>query len=513
MATTYNTASEAEQARRRAITDELPWAIHQRELAQTFLAFAGEDHLYVEDINRWLAFAGATGWTLDRERTVLRRGLLATAQELETAPAPPNSTSSVKNRSYEKVREVTARRHQTVNGLDGAAKFAELVTERRVATGELDSDPTLLGVRNGVVDLSTGVKRPFDRETFVTQRTPHDYDPSATCPRFERFLTEVLGEDIGVQNYLHTLVGYLMTGLTTEQQMWMFVGGGANGKSTLLSVLTKLLGASYAQQAPEAVLMAKANPGAAQSELVRLRGARMAVLTETGADQALNESRVKALIAGDMIAARALYEDFIEFTPQAKFLLATNHLPRVQGSDKGIWRRLVVVPFEAEFEVGTEPNLMASLVAELPGILAWAVRGAKAYLAQGLPPVPTAWQQATASYRGEQDVVAAFLADCTEFVLGEAVGATLLYEAYRAWSIEEGRTSVSQTDFGTRVLCRDGVSRRPMGKANRKHYVGLRLQGVAANVTTIGETSVSRTPAPPCRSLLSPDGDLSEVVS
>src|ERR1019366_1565291 len=103
------------------------------------------------------------------------------------------------------------------------------------------------------------------------------------------------------------------------------------GKSTLLRAVKAVLGYDYAQQTPEAVLLGRQASSGASSELVRLQGARCAILTETDYGQTINEERVKALVAGDDIAARALYQNFIEFTPQAKYFLATNHLPTVRG--------------------------------------------------------------------------------------------------------------------------------------------------------------------------------------
>ena len=152
--------------------------------------------------------------------------------------------------------------------------------------------------------------------------------------------------------------------------MWLLVGSGSNGKSTLLHVLQRLLG-DYVQQSAESVLLGRPSAGGATNDLVRLKGIRCALLAETAQGQCFNEERVKGLVASDTVTARGLYKEYEEFIPQAKFLLATNHLPVVRGVDEGIWRRLLVVLFKNKFEVGSDTTLVqdpsTNFQASLPG--------------------------------------------------------------------------------------------------------------------------------------------------
>ena len=403
---------------------------------------------------------------------------------------------------------------QNIGVIRGIASLVAMNSSIYCSSNDIDIDPTFIGTPNGTVNLRNGDWNAYETSQLITRRTPFIVAMDSKCRRWERFLREVLGDDPEIQNYFHQLVGYLMSGETSLQQMWLFVGNGSNGKSTLLKILQKVFGPEYAQQAPESVLTGRANPGAASPDLARLKGVRLALLAETGFGQSFNESRLKGLVAADTTTARALYSEFEEFTPQAKFVLATNHLPVVRGSDKGIWRRLVVVPFEAEFEVGSDPTLYQELVAELPGIFAWAVRGAVRWYDSNVDfTVPTAWTSATNQYRTEHDVIKGFLDQHVVLDKAAYVGATELYDNYVVWCAEDGRPALSQSEFGQRMMASGLATKERKFKANRYHYVGIGLRTVAnaENGVQLDGLFDDHSTTPPCPDFISLDGLLMEV--
>ena len=356
---------------------------------------------------------------------------------------------------------------ETDSGIKGVRRLAETDTSIHCTSDEIDSVSWAIGTPDGVVDLRSGVRLPFDRSLFITRRTRVRLQRAASCDRWQRFLREVLGDDEDIENYFQQLVGYLLTGETSEQQMWLLVGSGSNGKSTLLHVLQRLLG-DYVQQSAESVLLGRPSAGGATNDLVRLKGIRCALLAETAQGQSFNEERVKGLVASDTVTARGLYKEYEEFIPQDKFLLATNHLPVVRGVDEGIWRRLVVVHFKNKFEVGSDPTLVRDLVGELPGIFAWAVRGAVRWYDLNLDfTVPNDWSLATIRYRAEHDVIKPFVDECVNFENGLFVEATDLYETYKLWCDDDGRQALSQGEFGQRLMATGLVTKERKGKANR----------------------------------------------
>jgi putative DNA primase/helicase len=455
---------------------DLPGDLTPVDVVAALIELHGSDLRYSSSHNKWLVFDEITGWVWDRQNSCLQSLVIETLSHL-CAMQPPEGSTPYETRNFLKWRRRTCRRLMNNSGINGVIALASRGVELQVADTSIDAATDSIGTPKGVLNLRTGKVRRFDRGEIVTKRLPVSYEPTAKCRRWQRFLVEVLGSDAGVQAYFQELMGYALTGDTSEQKMWLLVGKGSNGKSTLLHAIKSSLGYDYAQQSPEAVLLGRQVSGGASSELVRLQGARCAILTETNYGQSINEERVKALVAGDAIAARALYENFIEFIPQAKYFLATNHLPTVRGSDKGIWRRLVVVPFDREFEVGADKTLTFELLSEMEGIIAWAVQGAKRwYKRGGLPTLPSEWDLATGVYRSEQDVLSAFLDECAEFASGDFIGAAELYVAYEEWSKQSGRPVMQQQEFGHRMNLVDTVQRCRRGKANRFHYAGLRLR-------------------------------------
>lgn len=422
----------------------------------------------------WFTFTAEDGWRPDPYGVAIQECVEETLDRL--AAVVPTDLSSVQGKRFPARRKAAIRKLETEAAMASIARIAGKKRPLLVRDAALDASPQLLGVSNGLLNLATGKLVRFTPGLMVTRRIPHAYEPEALCPRWERFLEEVLGQDAAVQEYIQMVIGYMLTGETTMQQMWVMTGDGSNGKSTLLRVLQEVLGPEYSQQAPESVLLGKVSQGGATSELARLKGVRLSVLTETDHGQAFNQNRVKSLVSGDAIAARKLYQEFVEFYPQAKFVLATNHLPQVVGSDDGIWRRLIVVPFNQRFAVGADPTLMTDLRDELPGILAWAVRGAVAWYARGKTlTLPDAFEASSQDYRREQDTVSAFIADATVRAADEKVTLADLFAAYQCWCDDRDLTGLDKTEFGKRVERAAGCEKRKQGKAHKVQLFGIRL--------------------------------------
>jgi len=367
-------------------------------------------------------------------------------------------------------------RLETAGAFNSILTLASKTRKVHLTANEIDSVPSLLGSPNGLIDLRTGQLCGFTRGVVVTRRTTEKHLAAHPCHRWKRFLEEVFGLEDGVQDYIQQLIGYVITGETSMEQMWLLVGDGSNGKSTFLRVLQELLGNEYAQQTPESVLLGNPTPGQASSELARLKGVRLAVLHETDKNHKLNEPRVKSLVSGDKVAARHLYRDYEEFYPQAKFFLATNHLPNVTGSDHGIWRRLVVIPFNAKFEVGIDATLRDDLRAEMPGILAWAVEGARKWYENGKQlQTPNAFMSRTDAYKAEQDSVSRFLDETTSQMDGEKVTLHEAYCTYTNWCEDEGRTPLSKSDLGERIERSGRAVKKKFGKQHKVHLFGIRF--------------------------------------
>lgn len=403
--------------------------------AERFEAFAGERFRYVHPWGAWIWYDG-TRWQRDTDGEAVRSArdtLRATAAEAGTLPDEDERESLNKH----------ALDSESASRLTAMLTLAQSLLP--VATEALDADNDLLNCANGTVDLRTGALRPHDRADRITRKSPVAYDPAAACPLWDAFLDRVLGGSAELVGFLQRAVGYSLTGHTSEQVLLLLYGIGANGKSTFLETLRALLG-DYATQADFTTFLKREGEGV-RNDLARLVGARFVSAVEAEAGKPLAEALVKQLTGGDTITARFLFREFFDFRPAFKLWLAANHKPQISGGDHGIWRRIRLVPFTVTIPEGErDPQLTAKLQRELPGILAWAVRGAVAWRAGGLGAPPEV-QAATASYRDEMDALGPFLEEAVVPAAHARVTARDLYEAYEAWCASNGERPRSQKSF------------------------------------------------------------------
>lgn len=311
------------------------------------------------------------------DRTVIRQPPPARGPDLADAEAENQAEeeeqAEAARRRVVKARRDFARRSQSRARLEAAVALAEREPGVPVRPADLDVDPWLLCARNGTVDLTTGALRPHRRGDLITRLAPADYDQNALCPLWERTLVRVLS-DPEVRAFVQRSLGYALTGSVREQCVFLWHGGGRNGKATVLEALRHALG-DYAAETPAETITAR-NGGGVPSDVARLAGARFVTARETEEGQRLAESLVKQLSGWDTVTARFLFHEWFEFTPVLKLFLATNHLPQVRGTDEGLWRRIHLVPWDQTLSPGeVDKDLPEKLRAESAGILAWAVRG------------------------------------------------------------------------------------------------------------------------------------------
>jgi putative DNA primase/helicase len=234
-----------------------------------------------------------------------------------------------------------------------------------------------------------------------------------------------------------------------EHVLAFLYGLGANGKSTALSTLHAMLG-DYATPAPRGLLF-RARGERHPTELATLHGRRFVTCSEIEDGQAFDEALVKDLTGGDPIECRRMREDFWTFTPTHKLFMAGNHKPTVRGDDEGIWRRMRLVPWTVTIpEAERDTMLSEKLRAELPGILAWAVRGCISWQAKGLE-TPRAVRDATSDYRSESDLVGQFFAEHVVFERDANMARKVLRETYETWCKENGADALGAKRFAGRL--------------------------------------------------------------
>ena len=331
----------------------------------------------------------------------------------------------------------------------------------------------LLNCPNGTLDLQTGRLLKHDRADLLTKRIEVKYDSNAECPRWLAFLNRIMDGDQELILFLQRAVGYTLTGGVAEQCLFFMLGTGRNGKSTFIETLLALLG-DYGQKAPTEMLMFKGNGGGIPNDLARLPGARLVVAAEVEQGRRLAESTVKDLTGGDTITARFLRQEFFDFTPTHKVWMYGNHKPVIKGTDEGIWRRIHLIPFAVQIPVSEQdPNLKAKLAEELPGILAWAVRGCLDWQKHGLS-VPESVKEATADYRAEMDVVSAFIEECCTTGQNHYAKWKELYAAYTDWCNVNGERAESGKRFGNTLTERGYKADNGTGNVAIRWGLGLK---------------------------------------
>ncbi len=382
----------------------------------------GKDFGYVPPWGRYLVYDG-TRWRVDDNGAVRRMGKDTVRSIYAEAKDAPDD-------ARRKAIAQHAIRSESRNRIDAMIDLAK--DEVPVAPDKLDADPWKLNVLNGTVDLRTGELLPHSRADLITKITQVRYDPDAKAPVFETFLEKVLLNE-ALRKFVQRSLGYSLTGSVQEQILLFLYGTGANGKTTLMNVVLGLTG-DYGKQAAPDLLVAKGTTH--PTELADLFGARFVASTEVEDGRKLAENLTKQLTGGDRIKARYMRQDFWEFAPSHKIWLSANHKPEVRGTDYAIWRRIKLIPFGVTIrKEDQDSRLPEKLKEEMPGILAWAVRGCLEWQAEGLGE-PKEVTQATESYKAEQDVLAAFIEECCVVEAGAWVKFKDLYAVYQAWGTE-----------------------------------------------------------------------------
>lgn len=318
---------------------------------------------------------------------------------------------------------------------------------------DFDRDPFALNCLNGTIDLKTGKLRKHDARDLITKITPVAFDSQAKARQWERALLTIFKEDKALIDYVQRLFGYSLSAQQMEHILILLFGRSHTGKSTLVGTFYKVAG-EYAQTASADLLLAKKFENAIPNDVARLKGARFVAAAETEDGKRLNSAKVKNLTGGDMLTARFMRREFFDFEPTHTFWLSTNYKPDIDAGDSGAWSRLKLVPFGVVFEGDDDDKrLKDKLLTESEGILAWAVRGAVAWWNRGKPDLrePKVVTDAIKAYQKEMDWLADFIAAECEVGDSFEVGATAIYERYKAWITQVGKRAQSQTRFGGRL--------------------------------------------------------------
>jgi putative DNA primase/helicase len=330
--------------------------------------------------------------------------------------------------------------------------------------GDFDINPMLFNCATGTINLSTLELLPHTAEDMLTRISPVEYRPEATCPTFDRFMSEIACGEEDLLRFKKRWAGYMMSGDTSEQCFKIGHGTGSNGKGTEDYAFELVLG-EYATSTPASTFLEKRNGESSTNDLAALVGVRAVFASETGQNEALAESKVKQLTGEDIITCRFLFKEYFSFKPGFKLNMETNHKPRIRGNNHAIWRRVRLVPYNRTFSPEERDlHLREKLQAEASGILNWMLAGFQDWLEHGLGESETV-TNATSEYQVAEDRFAEFIeAECV-CGPGTECFSSDLYSAYMVWAERNHERTASQKAFSEGMVER-GFAKRPtkMGK-------------------------------------------------
>lgn len=415
-------------------------------------------------VSRLLAAAEVVGQKPIEELTAADRALLTKADKAKTTLAKKRAarlrhavgtgnaaktTALLTQASSQRIveQDLLDRDRMVFNCRNKTLRFSRIDDPEQDLTPESDGTP-IPRRRIGHLEVTDHV-----RADMITKLAAVDYDPEAKCPRFMAFI-ERAHPDADMRRFLQVFDGYAMLiGGNGEQKVIYHYGKGGNGKSIYIETLGELAGTFRTTVSPDTIT-GDAQRGGQQAspDIARLFNTRYVVVEELPKGTPLRENLIKAVSGGGTMTARFLMQNIFEFRPIFVPVLSGNELPEISGGDNGIWRRVLITPWEQTIAEGEKiqfEEMLALLAEERAGILNWLIEGLMLYLQHGLDAfIPEKVKKFTQEYREEKDPVQRF---CTALVIpapGEKVQARSMLAAYNDWCLANGMKAWNETAFG-----------------------------------------------------------------
>jgi P4 family phage/plasmid primase-like protien len=339
---------------------------------------------------------------------------------------------------------------------------------------------TTIAVNNGLVMLDSRGSSPVmvnhTPEYFTLTKLPYDYEPAAKCELWESFLNDVMLCRSEYVLLLQQWAGYLFRSDLREQKFLLCCGEGANGKGVFFEVVGSLVGKENCSEVPLSRFSHPFSLYGTLGKMVNMTNESSHIISDEA------ETMLKSFVAGDRLTFERKFKEQVSAKPTAKVMIATNALPRFNDKTQGIWRRILLVPFEKVIPEDQQiKDLADQLKRELPGILNWALAGLEKLNKAGRFTIPEHSSQLTEEYRRDADPARAFLLEnYTYSSNGDGIGCSALYEQYKQYCLDNGYKPMSNTTFGQQVkrAFPDVLRTRTGGRDSREYvYQCLVSQG------------------------------------
>ncbi|MFH0995772.1 MAG: phage/plasmid primase, P4 family [Pseudomonadota bacterium] len=420
--------------------------------AQLYIALNQGKRLYNQTSTEWMCWTG-NHWDIDRgsaDAMAAMEGVvfeyLKEAHNLVDIIAK-EVDSETKKKLIDRQKKIYRRveRLRSIHGSNNCLTFTTRCHDRMVVNSDdFDRDPWALPLKNGVVDLRTGELIPGKPESLLYKACPNDWTGIETpCPIWEQAVLDIMAGSQEMSDFLRRLLGYSITGLTTEHILPVFYGKGRNGKSLIVETVREVMGPLAAPIRSEMLLdqsFMKSSSGPSP-DIMALKGLRIAFANETDAGRRISPSQVKLLTGGDSLVGRNPHDKYeTRFSPTHSLFLLTNNKPHAPADEYALWKRLLLIPFPISFvdtpveddERPIDKELPDKLKPEASGILAWLVRGCLEWQQGGIE-LPSLVRDATGGYRRDEDPILDFVDEKCEQSPEYRISSADLYDAFKDW--------------------------------------------------------------------------------
>jgi putative DNA primase/helicase len=427
-----------------------------------WLDILGQEWIFITGFNWWYYWNGSY-WQKDEGKQT-RFGhelqIMMEAMNSRAGLAMREAQEEGKQKAFKAMKAATRRSGSRVQSVEKMAR-----NHRFIASDGFDQG-NVLHLENGLLDLDTMEIRKSKPDDLMTYRLPYRYEPEATRERWEQFLGEAVVIRLGKKwvphkptiKLLQELAGYSLTKETNHEIMVWLSGMGGNGKTVAITVINHMIGP----------LAARVNfhqlgkPG--NYDMAMIPGKRIIWSTESERGQGISEDMIKTLVSGENILARPIYGHPFEFQPVAKIWWAMNDRPSVKDTTKALWRRLKLIPFDRTFSAEeVDIHLTDKLLAEMPGILNWAIEGLQRLRENGAFTESDIVLEATSEYQEESNPVKQWIREkCHRGSDGLPPPWTLskeLFQSWESWRISSGHSHITRTQLGVE-LKRLGVDKK-----------------------------------------------------
>ena len=433
-----------------------------------------DEIVHVTDLDKWFKWNGVYWEAIeygDLIKALQTVGMLLAARIDDVVLAKEEDEKAklkdaVKAKEYVITKlEAAWAKTQNANGIKNSISVSDGTTEvpsLTVKSAVLDTDPYILCVKNGIVELKSGEMRPARRDDHCTFCAPVEWQGiDAPRPKWEATVKEILGGNEDAYHYFQRLLGMAVVGKVLEKNfLLMFGEEGDSGKTTIFEILFGVLG-GYAAPMPVELLLDSGmptNPNAPTPAIMDLRGKRICWASEPADNRRFSVDRIKLMSGGDTLTARSPYgKENITFSPSHTLFMLSNNEPHASASDSAFWKRLRQI--DCPFEFVDNPTKLNQkqvdrtlkdtiLKEEASGVLAWLVQGFIEYNSGGGSNPPECIMKATAEYRAREDKVLQFKNDCIEETPGSEITGQELYDKFKKWHEKSYGKAPSITWFG-----------------------------------------------------------------